>query len=267
MTSTSADQKPTSDSAMFESHPVNPSRQLLEELAVAGDNIDQVKEILLRYWEQPDPTTGLPYTHDFWLKCPLFWLRFHYEPRTTLFTPRELDLIGGPSLEDLGSQRMTLCVTSVGNIWKHDTWTVDTLEVFEPFTGLTLFDLSEKDVYDPPPLPEVDIDTSAQAPRSLHVPKEPTAQERAEHELTHLPFRSWCKTCVMCKSRQDHSKKVRLKQPVLQCDYSFFNDPKVEGSVTILNVRDVMSGLALACVVPEQRTFCVRRRRTSSVHT
>ena len=150
MTSTSADQKPTSESAMFESHPVIPSRQLLEELAVAGDNIDQVKEILLRYWEQPDPTTGLPYTHDFWLKCPLFWLRFHYyEPRTTLFTPRELDLIGGPSLEDLGSQRMTLCVTSVGNIWKHDTWTVDTLEVFEPFTGLTLFDLSEKDVYDP----------------------------------------------------------------------------------------------------------------------
>ena len=116
MTSTPADQKTTSD---FESHPVNPSRKLLEELAVAGDNIDQVKEILLRYWEHPDPTD--PYTHDFWLMCPLFWLRFHYEPRTTLFTPRELDLIGGPSLEDLGSQRMALCVTSAGNIWKHDT--------------------------------------------------------------------------------------------------------------------------------------------------
>ena len=275
VTSTSAEQKPTSDSAMFESHPVNPSRQLLEELAVAGDNIDQVKEILLRYWEQPDPTTGLPYTHDFWLKCPLFWLRFHYEPRTTLFTPRELDLIGGPSLEDLGSQRMTLCVTSVGNIWKHDTWTVDKLEVFEPFTGLTLFDLSEKDVYDPLPLPEVDIDTSAHVPRSLQVPKEPTAQERAEHELTHLPFRSWCKTCVMSKSRQDHSKKLRLKQPVLQCDYSFFTDPKVEGSVTILNVRDVMSGLALACVVPnkgrsvyaegELRRFILETGRTFGV--
>ena len=275
VTSTSSYQKPTSDSAMFESHPVNPSRQLLEELAVAGDNIDQVKEILLRYWEQPDPTTGLPYTHDFWLKCPLFWLRFHYEPRTTLFTPRELDLIGGPSLEDLGSQRMTLCVTSVGNIWKHDTWIVDKLEVYEPFTGLTLFDLSEKDVYDPPPLPEVDIDTSAHVPRSLQVPKEPTAQERAEHELTHLPFRSWCKTCVMSKSRQDHSKKLRLKQPVLQCDYSFFTDPKVEGSVTILNVRDVMSGLALACVVPnkgrsvyaegELRRFILETGRTFGV--
>ena len=144
---------------------------------------------------------------------------------------------------------MTLCVTSVGNIWKHDTWTVDKLVVYEAFTGPTVFDLSEKDVYDPPPLPDVDMDTSAQAPRSLHVPKEPAAQERAAHELTHLPFRSWCKTCVRSKSRHDHSKKFRLKQPVLQSDYSFFTDPKVEGSVAILNLRDVMSGLALACGV------------------
>ena len=96
------------------------------------------------------------------------------------------------------------------------------------------------------------MDTSAQAPHSLHVPKEPTAQERAEHELTHLRFRSWCKTCVMSKSRQDHSKKVRLKQPVLQCVYSFFIDPKVEGSVTILNGGEMMYGLALACVVPNK---------------
>ena len=90
------------------------------------------------------PTTGLPYTHDFWLKCPLFWLRFHYEPRTTLFTPRQSDLIGGPSLEDLGSQRMTLLVTSVGHSWKHNTWNFGDETVSgdcDPFTGLTLFDL------------------------------------------------------------------------------------------------------------------------------
>ena len=170
---------------------------------------------------------------------------------------------------------MTLCVTSVGNIWKHDTWTVDTLEVFEPFTGLTLFDLSEKDVYDPPPLPEVDMDTSAQAPRSLHVPKGPTARERAGRGLARLPFHSWCKTCVMGGSRRDRSEKVRLERPVLRCDYVFFTDPKVEGSITILNVRDVMSGLALACVVPnkgrsvyaegELRRFILETGRTFGV--
>ena len=89
-------------------------------------------------------------------------------------------------------------VRHFGNIWKDDTWTVDTLDMFGPFTGLTLFDLRDKDVYDPPTLPEIDMDTSAQAPRSLHVPKGPTG--RSEHELTHLPFRNWCKTCVMSKS-------------------------------------------------------------------
>ena len=194
-----------------------------------------------------------------------------------MFTPTESDLIGGPSLEDLGLQRMTLLVTSVGHSWKHDAWNLGKTVSgdFDSFTGLALFDLSEKEVYDPPPLPEVDMDTSAHAPRSPHVPKEPTPQERAEHELTHLPFRSWCKTCVMSKSRQDHSKKLRLKQPVLQCDYSFFTDPKVEGSVTILNVCDVMSGLALACVVPnkgrsvyaegELRRFILETGRTFGV--
>ena len=77
-----------------------------------------------------------------------------------MFTPTESDLIGGPSLEDLGSKRMTLFATSDGHSWKHDTWTSEEIAVYYPFTGLTLFDLSEKDVYDPPPLPEVDIDTS-----------------------------------------------------------------------------------------------------------
>ena len=62
---------------------------------------------------------------------------------------------------------------------------------------------------------------------------------------------------------------------MLQCDYSFFTDPKVEGSVTILNVRDVMSGLALACVVPnkgrsvyaegELRRFILETGRTFGV--
>ena len=85
-----------------------------------------------------------------------------------MFTPTEFDLIGGPSLEDLGSQRMTLFVTSVGQSWKIDTWNSGDETVSrdsDPFTGLTLFDLSEKDVFDPPPLPEVGIDTSAHAPK------------------------------------------------------------------------------------------------------
>ena len=42
-------------------------------------------------------------------------------------------------------------------------------------------------------------------------PSEPTRQERIEHEKTHLPYRSWCRVCVMAKGREDpHSQKQRL---------------------------------------------------------
>ena len=41
-------------------------------------------------------------------------------------------------------------------------------------------------------------------------PSEPTRQERIEHEKTHLPYRSWCRVCVMAKGREDpHSERKR----------------------------------------------------------
>ena len=33
--------------------------------------------------------------------------------------------------------------------------------------------------------------------RKKAAPRGPTAEERREHELTHLPFRSWCRHCIM----------------------------------------------------------------------
>ena len=30
----------------------------------------------------------------------------------------------------------------------------------------------------------------------MNDPKEPTSEERKVHELTHLPFRSWCRHCI-----------------------------------------------------------------------
>ena len=35
----------------------------------------------------------------------------------------------------------------------------------------------------------------------LQDPRKPSEEEVKEHELTHLPFRSWCKHCVAGKSR------------------------------------------------------------------
>jgi hypothetical protein len=36
----------------------------------------------------------------------------------------------------------------------------------------------------------------------LNDPKEPSAEERRIHEMTHLPFRSWCRHCVRGRGKE-----------------------------------------------------------------
>ena len=81
-------------------------------------------------------------------------------------------------------------------------------------------------------------------------PGEPTLTERLEHELTHLPFKPWCEVCLRAKSRQAKSRKLSLRQPVLQMDFSFLPDKPGFDSVTILNVVDVLTGMSLSVVIP-----------------
>eukprot|EP00435_Cladocopium_sp_Y103_P033922 s3061_g8.t1 len=58
-------------------------------------------------------------------------------------------------------------------------------------------------------------------------PRFPSAEERSLHELTHLPFRSWCDFCVSCKSRSDPQRVLdpspegRRATPCIQADHAF----------------------------------------------
>ena len=45
-------------------------------------------------------------------------------------------------------------------------------------------------------------------------PKDPTRKEREEHELTHMPFRSWCEDCVKSRARNAHHRKKLDKDPL-----------------------------------------------------
>ena len=52
----------------------------------------------------------------------------------------------------------------------------------------------------------------------LRDPGQPSPAERAEHDLTHIPYRPWCKHCVRGKAKGRHSCKGLvdlgyLKQP------------------------------------------------------
>ena len=60
-----------------------------------------------------------------------------------------------------------------------------------------------------------------QPARSLPVPRQPSQHEREEHELTHLLFRAWCKTCVAAKARQAYHTKQSDRRDCLQLDFGF----------------------------------------------
>ena len=81
--------------------------------------------------------------------------------------------------------------------------------------------------------PQVHIDDYVDAgrmPKGAVTPKEPTPQERELHELTHIPYRSWCPICVRAKARGTYHTQHYDRKPVIQVDYSFLtgNVPGVE---------------------------------------
>ena len=43
----------------------------------------------------------------------------------------------------------------------------------------------------------------AQSGKGVTKPEEPTRKEWEEHQLTHVPYRSWCPFCVKGRGRQD----------------------------------------------------------------
>jgi len=53
---------------------------------------------------------------------------------------------------------------------------------------------------------EQGCEDEGRVPRGLNDPKGPTRKEREEHELTHIPYRSWCEFCVKGRGRRSPHK-------------------------------------------------------------
>ena len=90
-------------------------------------------------------------------------------------------------------------------------------------------------------------------PRAFRGPKQPWINQKAWHELTHLPFRSWCEVCVRAKSKQNQHRVQRTRGPVIQIDFAFWGNE--EGiNVTIITGLDIQSGIGLA-IMAESKEF------------
>ena len=98
-------------------------------------------------------------------------------------------------------------------------------------------------------------------PTTLSSPYTPSRQERIEHELTHLPFRSWCAHCVRGKSTSMHHRhkddEEEKRVPTVGIDYAFIKKSAVDeehemGEVTVMVAKDSRSKAVFPVPVPRK---------------
>ena len=161
------------------------------------------------------PASAIEQLEDTWERQGHLWRRIHRNPRVRVYQPSEGD--GGPDLSKIDPVRTTVVIKNGQEIAYEDFWTDDQDPVINdgaPWTGYTIF----KEKFDYPQIYEHDGTGEVRQPRAVGYPAEPTPEEKAQHELTHMPFKSWCPICVRCKSKDDQHKQVYDKRPALQAD-------------------------------------------------
>ena len=100
-----------------------------------------------------------------------------------------------------------------------------------------------------PPEPEGEAGRKA---KHKKVPPSVSAEMRAEHELTHLPFRSWCESCVVGKGTEDfHQRRQeeKKKDVARYCiDYCFFTKALSQEAAST-DAKDILEAKAGAKAV------------------
>ena len=86
-------------------------------------------------------------------------------------------------------------------------------------------------------------------------PQDPTDKEVDEHNVTHLPHRSWCPVCVKARGKEEPHRKVRDRggKPIVSMDYKSFGEaPTEEDKVTMIVVKDETTGCVAAHVCEQK---------------
>ena len=88
---------------------------------------------------------------------------------------------------------------------------------------------------------------------SAKAPREPTAAEREEHELTHLPYRAWCRHCVRGRGKSEAHRELDAAAgytvPHVSFDYCFMGQDESK-CLPILVCRDHKSKFIFCQMVP-----------------
>ena len=104
-----------------------------------------------------------------------------------------------------------------------------------------------KEHYDEAPL--ADPNGNTRIPKSLRSPIRPPASEVEKHELTHLPYRNWCRVCVEAKGKEDahprgkQDKDDKSGLPIVSFDYQEMNELL---QLRLLVGKDETTGMVMA---------------------
>ena len=218
--------------------------------AAPSTNLDttQPKETIHR------PLTAQEDNQDYWERQGEYWIRHHTTLRTTLFTPA--DGPGHPPISTLEPHRTTITHNHFGEVsQRKDDWTVIGNAAL-PFQwkGTTRFTVKKDYEYIQENHDEEQQHEHHEAHRAigLRQPQQPTLQQIAQHNLTHLPYRNWCPICVQGKGRQDNYKKQQSRQPIIQVDFAYIKSQQDPKTIPVLTAVDVTTQLCMAVLVPDK---------------
>ena len=125
---------------------------------------------------------------------------------------------------DLSGVRVTITLNDYhGMAIQEDVWTSDgeTSSACEMICGAICFGKKDFLVHEVPEVVDPDLyESSARRSKGLPAPGEPTLTERTYV----LALSVLVSTCVRAKSKQNHSRTLKTKQPVIQLDYAFLGD-------------------------------------------
>ena len=101
------------------------------------------------------------------------------------------------------------------------------------------------------------VATDGRVPKRLNAPIRPSAKDIACHNITHLPYRSWCSVCVRAKGREDahrRSKKSGKDEnkdglPIISLDYQHLDESEDLKKIKVIIGKDETSGSIMAHVI------------------
>ena len=104
---------------------------------------------------------------------------------------------------------------------------------------------------------EEEADRGVRKPARMSDPREPSEEERTEHEMTHLPYRSWCKHCVGGRGKDAPHKRQDAQGELheMHLDYGFVGEEGEAGkTVTMLVARERRTRMTMATAVLTKST-------------